>query len=747
MEPAEDLRPVYLPDGVVELRIHGVSGTPPELLLKATPIRVAGSPKSGFYRTRVGETAQGLIEAYSWGGLTSGSRASALWLLLLPFALVNVGGWMLPTIKRGRDEAFWTKTLVLFGRLVAVGLTMMLAAALFIVSSTALGQSLPWSEGPFGAVADAWSAISTEPRVSLAATAVLASIALGLFQLIALIGSRRNTGQRLRETLELAAAPTPFGGLWGGASFVRFLGLTHLGAAWGGVAVITAIAVDDRGHGWSGLATFGGFLAIFLALLTLVFISFESTAVADWLETVTWVVGAVAVLGAALVALHSDPGAGSQPESADPASLTEAVAAGGFTTVVIFIVVLVGAMLATHLFAGDEGRFNSVAFVAWGFAAAASAASGLLIVLDPEPRPSVDLAAWVFAVAGLLAIVLFLWTWNPLEGPPVDRATRLRDAVVHGVAIVRWTGMALAVAIAVGLVWFVRTATKRWFVDGQLPDPNSEWGGAVGLLLVLAVLVALIRPVWKVAMVVLAVAAGLTWLVVGPLGDIYGSDVALTLDLTAVGETFIDYAGYAGMVAPLIATFWFVLRASGRRSNRRAVGVFWDLANFWPRWSHPWAPAPYNEVALPALQDRIDVLVGEGKTVVVSGHSQGAVMAVPILHAAGAELDLRFLSYGCLIDRHYRQLFPRFFNESVLGTVDANVDRRWINLHRVTDPLGHRVEMLQTRSVEASHTEPELRLDLLTHSDYQYSEQYQESLDRLLGDLGGGSGDDEAPKQ
>ena len=711
-----------------------MSGTPPESLLKATPIRVAGTPKSGFYRARAEETSDGLIEAYCWGGLTSGSRVSALWLLLLPFALVNVGGWMLPTIREGRDDLLWTRILVLLGRLVGLGLTLMLSAALFIVASTAIGQPLPWTTGP---VADFWSAVSDDPRTSLAVTAILASVVLGLFQLIALIGSRRETRARLRETLELAAAPTPFVGLWGGASFVRFLGLIHLGAAWGGVAVVTALAVDDRGLGLSGLATFGGFLAIFLALLTLVFISFESSVVADWLETVTWVVGAVAVLGAALVALRSETVAAAGPGSADSASLTEAVASGGFTIVLLFIAAAMGAMLLAHLFVGGEGRFNSVAFMTWGFAAAASAASGLLIVFDPRARPSVDLAAWVFAVAGLLSIVPFLWTWNPLKGPATNRAIRLRKAVDRGVGIVRWTGLGLLLAIVGGLIWFVGTSDERWFVDGQLPNPSSEWGGAIGVALVLALLVVLARPIWKGVAIGLLVVAGVAWSARGALGDIYGSETAI--DLGYIGESFVDYAGYVGMVAPLIATVWFVFRASGRRGNRRAVGVFWDLANYWPRWTHPWAPAPYNEIALPALQERLEYLTGRGRTVVVSGHSQGAVMAVPILHTAAASLDLRLLSYGCLVDRHYRELFPRFFNETVLRTVDDSVGHRWINLHRVTDPLGHPVEILQTRSVEASHSEPDLGEDLLTHSDYQYSEEYQLALDELLADRVDGS--------
>jgi hypothetical protein len=89
--------------GVTELRLHGVGGTTPENLLgDVAPQLVAGDKIAGFFRTADlelapagdGQATVRHVEAYSWGGLTSRSVTRVLWLLLFPFALVNIGGWM-----------------------------------------------------------------------------------------------------------------------------------------------------------------------------------------------------------------------------------------------------------------------------------------------------------------------------------------------------------------------------------------------------------------------------------------------------------------------------------------------------------------------------------------------------------------------------------------------------------------------------------------------------------------------------
>jgi len=85
-----------------ELRVHGVSGAPVEHLLDRPLLRqVAGDADAGFFRPRpeYGDTTGpggAPLEGYRWGNLTAGAAARAFWLLLLPFALVNVALWLRP---------------------------------------------------------------------------------------------------------------------------------------------------------------------------------------------------------------------------------------------------------------------------------------------------------------------------------------------------------------------------------------------------------------------------------------------------------------------------------------------------------------------------------------------------------------------------------------------------------------------------------------------------------------------------
>lgn len=96
---------------VRELRIHGVGGSPGETLLglsRPDDAVVVGEGLGTVFLARRQEDGRP-VEGYDWGALTSSSALQPLWLLLLPFTLLNVAGWMHPAFDRARwgRGAWW----------------------------------------------------------------------------------------------------------------------------------------------------------------------------------------------------------------------------------------------------------------------------------------------------------------------------------------------------------------------------------------------------------------------------------------------------------------------------------------------------------------------------------------------------------------------------------------------------------------------------------------------------------------
>lgn len=209
-------------------------------------------------------------------------------------------------------------------------------------------------------------------------------------------------------------------------------------------------------------------------------------------------------------------------------------------------------------------------------------------------------------------------------------------------------------------------------------------------------------------------------------------------------------------------------------STRKAVGVIWDLATFWPRAAHPLGPPCYAERVVPELTTRIRWALGKQALVVFSGHSQGSLIAVAV--AARLEDEelkhLRLVTYGSQIRALYGRVFPAVFGPSFMGNQPTNgaptlrdgfpdipppagADEvtpyfptsaetlrarlgpdHWINLFRRTDPLGYRVftdydsdHDLPVREVPVEAVgDPGPRIG--GHSGYQHTPEYR----RVVGD-------------
>ncbi|MYR59510.1 hypothetical protein GTY54_25815, partial [Streptomyces sp. SID625] len=96
----------------LELLVHGVGGTTPEQMLDdGRTVRVTGDDTAAVYRRAADADADAetrprahggrpVPEAYVWCNLTSGDGSRALWLLLLPFMVVNLAHWMRPAAHR-----------------------------------------------------------------------------------------------------------------------------------------------------------------------------------------------------------------------------------------------------------------------------------------------------------------------------------------------------------------------------------------------------------------------------------------------------------------------------------------------------------------------------------------------------------------------------------------------------------------------------------------------------------------------
>ncbi|MGN9778079.1 hypothetical protein ACTMS0_20285 [Micromonospora sp. H33] len=717
--------------GWTELRVHGVSGTPPERML-AHPhvVRVAGDAEAGFYRRQweakqtSTDTADERLEAYSWGGLTAGSGQRALWLLLTPFLLVNVAFFALPPTGADDGRRGARRTAEVLLRLFALSITVTLVLAVVLVSMDFFGwqcvrQARDCTDRVSWLGFLSWSWLDLPGR-RIAVTAALPLAVVGLLWWLANKTWRELEAANVPPAASEEQDRTPLEDrrMWNGESQVRRLRAAHVAAGFALVGVFLLApfagqgrslrAVQPGAAAGAAMVLFG--LALGLLGLTAVLVCLrndrplpgkggEHAGRRDLYTLLPWLALAVTVLGGAVV---WQPGVNTPVRVPGDARSQLPWLTGAVQVLVAAQLVLLLAMLVLLLTQSARTRRASSAAeqspVWFGLAAPA-------------------LMMFAVVLAGAFAAGLALAVAHVVGKPgPTDRAA---DTIV--VPLVYFWGAAMAVPVAATALllagvalWLVRRGTDRMLCDHVARAYQPE-----------RVAEALQAPdvpehaeTLRRARQIAAAWSRATMSDVG--GRVSGVFVVLLAALTAGGVVgyLVDrnwiYADARARLAVnigdlLVGGFAAGLLYVGRQAYRnprfrRTVGVLWDVGTFWPRATHPLAPPCYAERAVPDLVRRIAYLGCTcGGQVLLSCHSQGTVIGAAVVmqltYAESARVAL--LTYGSPLRRLYARFFPAYFGPTALRRTGALLMGRplditdrararwpWRNLYRPSDPIG-----------------------------------------------------------
>jgi hypothetical protein len=766
--------PIMPDERVVELRVHGVSGGQAEELLDVEPaMRVSGDALAGFFRwrrRRDTECVPGVPrEIFAWGNLTSGRSSRALWLLLLPFMLVNIAYWMRPgRLGPHRSPLLRAADLVYGGavRLLALSLT-----ALLVLAAAGVGMDLvAWQCGGYGArcaelrpllgFLSAPGAPLAEPGRALAAGALLPLAVAGvLWRLSRRTGSVYEVTPQTHAPIPDSAAPLSDPGFWRNSETMARLRSAHIGVAAGAVAALLLTpALEYDGAGPRGTA--GAVLAAALGgtlLLSTVGVLIPGTDPRwnRWADR-----GCALLRDAALVLLAASAVYAVWPRPEWSAGGRLPGYAAGLNALFAAQCVLGVLLLAAAavLYRGAPAHRDTAAR---GMAGPVTAVFGALL-------GGVFSAAVVFQAAGWLGGCYY-------PGAEDTGCLRLQPPSAYAwlqLAFTMEAVIALVVAGALAAVLRARTDRLTGAVAAAYRRGRGErrtrdiararaLGGMTELLP--ACLVAFLLP--AVALVGLVAYAVLTGrLTAGPAGDgtasgqaahpaaVAGRSVDAVQDAVTAMVTVGSFLGGLFLVGLMLLG-----RSAYRdRPTRQGVGVLWDIGTFWPRVAHPLAPPSYAERAVPQLVARIAGMTDDGTGVVLSGHSQGSVLAAASVWQLPARCRpaVALITHGSPLYRLYARYFPAYFGPAALADVRERV-AGWRNLWRATDAIGGPIragdgtvgyaeplpdpESYGVRKGEALPPPP------LGHSFYTHDPAYHDAVEAAVARLRRAAGDGPHP--
>ena len=716
-------------DSWIELRVHGVSGAPPEAMLDGARVRqVAGDEFGRFFRPVDDRGAEipgpngQAVEGYHWGRFTSGTWSQALWLLLMPFGLVNAAQFTLdpPTTTAAKAGHAVAGAML---RLVGLALTglIVLGAAVITMDLWARQRIGPRDGFPYDLV----------PLAAFVAPA-LVLLVCNVLGRARLVGAAHAPGdesvvrdRRDRRTGGGPAAAGMPGDFWarevpsdlvrpaffGGDPDAPALRLLHIAAALLVLAVL-GFAPDRAGPGvvapWGYPAAL--VLLVVVALVVVMLGDPEESAsvdvgppvlrrLKDAFHELALPVGrglaTLAVLAFVLAALRVALGAPVAAVAAHPPGIDEATYVAVFVGLGGLAVLALANLLVLVAERRSPARANPrFAPYAGGYACTLVTALALFVGIGFT-------AAFAAAAARLLG-----------AGGADVRVPELFSRVVHA-----W-GITTVLIVIVGLVgvvaWYAHRAAFRAVAAADFTRPDGlrvpgRWVGHIAFGMWVARLKNHVAGLLALFTGVGVVLSAFTVVELWP--QLWGGEpqrLPGVLDLVSQsgahggeGTALVLWIGTLTLTG--LATALVVLGRSALfgEPTRRAVNVVWDVISFWPRAVHPFVPPAYSQRAVPDLQARIrwhlaavepGTPPGAGRDLLLCGHSQGSLLAfAALLRFTGPERELLdrigLLTFGSQLQVMFSRAFPAYVNERAIGALFGHLGEAWRNLYRETDAL------------------------------------------------------------
>ncbi|SIN41348.1 hypothetical protein SAMN04489832_6707 [Micromonospora cremea] len=657
--------------GVVELRVHGVSGASvAEVLDRRQIAQVAGDRSGGFYRPRphcsdTGGARGVTLEAYRWGDLPSGTVARTLALVfLLPFLLANVAIWMRPA--NPGSEAM-VRSLC---RVLALTLTVLYVLA---IAGVAL-DLIAWKcmASPRCLAGRSWLSWLGGHPVGLR-LAVLALVPAAVIGLIWRVSNRPGKTFEAFHAPDKAVSGHPLAavGQWDAEPLVGRLRSIHVAAAFAtlDLTLLAARAATGASAITVTLAVVTGVVLVACVALLCAPPIIDRAAADRRLDGVTRTLRTTAIILTIVVVTHL---------LTNPAPWHEGGTLPGYDATLTWLFVTQTALLAALgvvlLWRRDRRRDVSPLF-----------GLGALVIVATAVSLGVAYSAEV-----VYRVADFLDRDLPTGEGIATGAPRAYTWAIYG-----YFRAVLITLIVAGLMILIsrpgRYRVAAAIVARDYPDPPAQTGPRLG-----QVRQAIARARFTEKLVPLAVVygclagLGTATTAIGLL-ELFPSDVIeryarVPADVVTFGIAFGSWL-IAAIILGLIIGGMFAYRSL---PFRRHVGVLWDLGTFWPRAAHPFAPPCYSERAVPELARRITYLVSRGNAVLLTGHSHGSVLLAATVLQLSPEVGSRvaLLTHGSPLRRLYGRLFPAYIDDAALREIGSRVGWRWVNLWRDTDSIG-----------------------------------------------------------